>query len=160
MFFSPRLLNSVASTSGTQDGINDNEANKQQTFSKLKSLLEFYQESKVGVLLCVEFSLKTGCIIVCHLTQPVGLYSFSCMDMWSTLLIACGTAVELCWKTGLQSHPSCCKNLRQTVKVDVFYICVFTQLANSTLVIISLSIGCCYGYLNIFVCSIRLDYLL
>ncbi|XP_075887185.1 cohesin subunit SA-2 isoform X2 [Nelusetta ayraudi] len=42
-----RLLNSVASASGTQDGGNDEEAKKQQTFAKLKSLLQFYQDSEL-----------------------------------------------------------------------------------------------------------------
>lgn len=49
-FFFSRLLNSVASTSGTQDGINDVGANKQQTFAMLKSLLQFYQDSEVRAL--------------------------------------------------------------------------------------------------------------
>lgn len=47
LFF--RLLNSVASD--TQDEVNDEEANRQQTFARLKSLLQFYQDSEVGRLL-------------------------------------------------------------------------------------------------------------
>lgn len=87
-----RLLNSVASTSSSLDEMNDGEANKKSTFAKLKSLLEFYQESKARV----RFSASTGFVSVRHLTRPAVLYSCSCMDMWSTSLTACGTVVELC----------------------------------------------------------------
>lgn len=41
-----RLLNSVASD--TQDEVNDEEADRQQAFARLKSLLRFYQDSEVG----------------------------------------------------------------------------------------------------------------
>lgn len=47
LFF--RLLNSVASD--TQDEVNDEEADRQQTFARLKSLLQFYQDSEVGTVL-------------------------------------------------------------------------------------------------------------
>lgn len=47
LFF--RLLSSVASD--TQDEVNDEEADRQQTFARLKSLLQFYQDSEVGTLL-------------------------------------------------------------------------------------------------------------
>lgn len=42
-----RLLNTVAPASDTQDEMNEEEAHKQQTFIKLKALLQFYQESEV-----------------------------------------------------------------------------------------------------------------
>ncbi|CAI5655433.1 unnamed protein product [Oreochromis niloticus] len=42
-----RLLNAVAPASDTQDGSNEEEACKQQTFARLKALLHFYQESEL-----------------------------------------------------------------------------------------------------------------
>lgn len=45
---SVRLLNAVAPASDTQDGSNEEEASKQQTFARLKALLHFYQESEVN----------------------------------------------------------------------------------------------------------------
>uniref|UniRef100_A0A3P8RC21 Cohesin subunit SA n=1 Tax=Astatotilapia calliptera TaxID=8154 RepID=A0A3P8RC21_ASTCA len=42
-----RLLNAVAPASDTQDGSNEDEACKQQTFARLKALLHFYQESEL-----------------------------------------------------------------------------------------------------------------
>lgn len=42
-----RLLNTVAPASDTQDEMNEEETHKQQTFIKLKALLQFYQESEV-----------------------------------------------------------------------------------------------------------------
>ncbi|XP_044073154.1 cohesin subunit SA-2 isoform X1 [Siniperca chuatsi] len=42
-----RLLNTVAPASDTQDEINEDEAHKQQTFARLKALLQFYQESEL-----------------------------------------------------------------------------------------------------------------
>uniref|UniRef100_UPI0037E7FB19 cohesin subunit SA-2 n=1 Tax=Semicossyphus pulcher TaxID=241346 RepID=UPI0037E7FB19 len=42
-----RLLNSAAPTSDTQDELNEEQAEKQQTFARLKALLQFYQESQL-----------------------------------------------------------------------------------------------------------------
>ncbi|XP_035532229.1 cohesin subunit SA-2 [Morone saxatilis] len=42
-----RLLNTVAPASDTQDEISEEEAHKQQTFARLKALLQFYQESEL-----------------------------------------------------------------------------------------------------------------
>lgn len=42
-----RLLNTVAPASDTQDEMNEEETHKQQTFIKLKALLQFYQESEL-----------------------------------------------------------------------------------------------------------------
>lgn len=42
-----RLLNAVAPASDTQDGMNEEEVCKQQTFARLKALLQFYQESEM-----------------------------------------------------------------------------------------------------------------
>lgn len=50
-----RLLNSVAPASDTQDEMNDEEAHKQQTFARLKALLQFHQESEVRTHRLVQF---------------------------------------------------------------------------------------------------------
>ncbi|XP_041663582.1 cohesin subunit SA-2 [Cheilinus undulatus] len=42
-----RLRNTASPTSDTQDEMNEDEAQKQQTFSTLKALLQFYQESQL-----------------------------------------------------------------------------------------------------------------
>uniref|UniRef100_A0A8C4EQF9 Cohesin subunit SA n=1 Tax=Dicentrarchus labrax TaxID=13489 RepID=A0A8C4EQF9_DICLA len=42
-----RLLDTVAPASDTQDEISEEEAHKQQTFARLKALLQFYQESEL-----------------------------------------------------------------------------------------------------------------
>lgn len=48
LLVSLRLLNTVASTSDTQAENNEEEeAHKQQTFTRLKALLQFHQESEV-----------------------------------------------------------------------------------------------------------------
>lgn len=55
LLLSVRLLNTVAPASDTQDEINEEEAHKQQTFARLKALLQFYQESEVKTHLAVLF---------------------------------------------------------------------------------------------------------
>lgn len=42
-----RLLSTVAPASDTQDGLNEEEEHQQQTFARLKALLQFYQESEL-----------------------------------------------------------------------------------------------------------------
>ncbi|CAK6959104.1 cohesin subunit SA-2 [Scomber scombrus] len=42
-----RLLNTLAPASDDHDGLNEEEAHKEQTFARLKALLQFYQESEL-----------------------------------------------------------------------------------------------------------------
>lgn len=58
--FLVRLLNTVAPASDTQDEMNEEETHKQQTFIKLKALLQFYQESEVKTLF---FLIQGPCFI-------------------------------------------------------------------------------------------------
>lgn len=44
---SPRLINTGPPASDTQNEMTEEEAQKQQTFARLKAVLQFYQESEV-----------------------------------------------------------------------------------------------------------------
>ncbi len=76
---SHRLLNTAAPASDTQDEMNDEEKEKQQTFARLKALLQFYRESEVRTN-CLLLMLDSWC-----LTNTLCLsYTFSCTSMWCT----------------------------------------------------------------------------